>query len=52
MKVVKRNATMENMRIDAPKQVWGCLKVVFSRKMEDEKSECQILGCMCTLGKL
>ena len=26
----KEKATMENMKKDAPNQVWGCLKVVFS----------------------
>ena len=36
----KRNATMEIMQIDAPKQVWGCLKVDTNGKFKDE-SECR-----------
>ena len=30
---------MEIMQIDVPKQVWGCLKVYASGKLNDE-SEC------------
>ena len=36
LKAVKGNATMEIMQIDAPKQVWRCLKVDASGKLKDE----------------
>ena len=34
--MVNINATIESMQIDAPKQVWGCLKVHVSGKLKDE----------------
>ena len=42
---------MENMWKDAPNQVWGCLKVVFSIKRKDGQIEGKMLNSMCTLGK-
>ena len=35
--MVNKNATMKSVQIDAPKQVWGCLKVDVSGKLKDER---------------
>ena len=35
--MVNINASMESMKIDALKQVWGCLKVGVSGKLKDVK---------------
>ena len=48
----KETAIVENMQEDAPNQVWGCLKDVFSRKIMDEKFEGKMLNSMCNLGEL
>ena len=37
---------------DAPNQVWGCLKDVFSRKIKVDKFEGKMLNSTCTLDEL
>ena len=48
----KEKSTVGNMQKDAPNLVWGNLKDVFSKKINDENIEGKMLNSMCTLGEL